>query len=74
MLLNRGIVIEDFADYSGYLSARQNLVYYENNPDIWQSGETANLPTEDWETFKASFINRHIWQYQQLKGETVEIK
>ncbi|RKU14844.1 hypothetical protein C6501_07695 [Candidatus Poribacteria bacterium] len=68
MLLNRGIVIEDFADYSGYLSARQNLVYFENNPIIWQSGETGNLPTEDWETFKASFIDRHIWQYQQLKA------
>jgi len=68
MLLSRGVVIEDFADYSGYLSARQNLVYFKNNPDIWQSGETGNLPTEDWETFKASFIDRHIWQYQQLKA------
>ena len=68
MLLNRGVIIEDFADYSGYLSARQNLVYFENNPDIWQSGETGNLPTEDWETFKASFIDRHIWQYQQIKA------
>ena len=68
MLLNRGVVIEDFADYSGYLSVRQNLVYFENNPDIWQSGETGNLPTENWETFKASFIDRHIWQYQQLKA------
>ena len=67
MLLSRGVVIEDFADYSGYLSARQSLVHYENNPFLWQSGETGILPTEDWETFKASFIDRHIWQYQQLK-------
>lgn len=35
MLLDRGIVIEDFADYSGYLAARANLVYLENNPEIW---------------------------------------
>lgn len=68
MLLNRGVVIEDFTDYSGYLSARQNLVYLENNPDIWQSGETGILFTKDWETFKASFIDRHIWQYQHLKA------
>jgi hypothetical protein len=68
MLLDRGIVIKDFTDYSGYLSARQTLVYFENNPAIWQSGEAGILPTEDWETFKASFIDRHIWQYEHIKA------
>ena len=68
MLLGRGVVIEDFTDYSAYLSARQTLVYFENNPDFWQSGETGISPTEDWETFKASFIDRHIWQYEHLKA------
>ena len=68
MLLNRGLVIEDFADYSGFLAARANLVYLENNPEIWKSGHAGIPPTEDWETFKAAFIDRKIWQYQQIKA------
>lgn len=67
MLLDRGIVIEDFADYSGYLAARANLVYFENTPKIWKDGNAGFPPTEDWETFKAALIDRRIWQYQQIK-------
>ena len=68
MLLNRQLVIEDFADYSGFLAARANLVYLENNPEIWKSGQVGIPPTEDWETFKSAFIDRNIWEYQQIKA------
>ena len=68
MLLNRGIVIEDFTDYSGFLAARANLEYLEKNPEIWKSGHAGIPPTENWETFKAAFIDRKIWQYQQIKA------
>lgn len=53
--------------YSGYLAARANLVYFENNPKIWKDGHGGLPPTQDWETFKAALIDRRIWQYQQIK-------
>ena len=31
--LNRGVVFEDYGDYSGFLSMRHEVIDYENNPD-----------------------------------------
>ena len=67
MLLDKGIVIEDFADYSGYLAVRDSLAYLENNPEMWQTRHVRIPLTEDWETFKAAYIDKKIWQYQQIK-------
>ena len=37
MLLNRGIVIENYDDYSGYMAARAALVKLEYQPELWNS-------------------------------------
>lgn len=51
-LLNKGITIENFKTYSGYLDLRSNIIleeFYTEN---------------DWETVKASYIDTLIQEYQ----------
>lgn len=70
MLLEKGIVIENYKDYSGYMVARSGLVRLENQPEMWNSDIFGIPPTTDWETFKAAYIDRKIWEYQQVRTAT----
>lgn len=66
MLLEKGATIEHFGHYSRYLSLRSNLMMLENRPGEWTSGRYGIPATNDWETYKASYINRKIWENQQI--------
>ena len=68
MLLEKDITIEDSRDYSTYMSMRWHLVLLEHQPDEWVSGKFGISPTEDWEAYKSAYIDRKIWEYQQLKA------
>ena len=57
-LLDRGVTIENFGDYSCYLSKRHTLALLEDNPNLRQSGIFDIPPTEDWETYKAAYIDK----------------
>ena len=70
MLLEKGIVIENYKDYSGYMVARSGLVRLENQPELWNSDIFGIPPTTDWETFKDAYIDRKIWEYQQVRTAT----
>ena len=70
MLLEKGIVIENYKDYSGYMVARRALIRLENHPEIWDSDMFGIPPTTDWETFKSAYIDRKIWEYQQVRTAT----
>ena len=59
-LLDRGVTIENFGDYSRYLSKRHTLALLEDNPNLRQSGIFDILPTEDWETYKTAYIDRLV--------------
>jgi len=66
MLLEKGATIEHFGHYSRYLALRGNLITLENRPDEWTSERNGIPPTNDWETYKASYIDRKIWENQQI--------
>ena len=59
-LLDRGVTIENFGDYSRYLSKRHSLALLEDNPNLRQSGIFDIPPTEDWETYKAAYIDKLV--------------
>jgi len=67
MLLAKGIFIENYKDYSGYMVARSKLVALENQPAMWTSDIFGIPPTTNWETFKEAYIDRKIWEYQQVR-------
>ena len=64
MLLNRGITIENFDDYRVYLSKRHTLAFLEDNPNLRNLKLSSILPTNDWNTYKTTYIdklaNKHI--------------
>ena len=66
MLLEKGVTIENFGDYSRYLALRGNLSVLENRPGEWTSGGYGIAPTEDWDTYKSAYIDRKIWENQQI--------
>ena len=57
-LLDRGVTIENFGDYSCYLSKRHTLALLEDNPNLRQSGIFDIPPMEDWETYTAAYIDK----------------
>ena len=66
MLLKKGLRVGDYSDYSLYMNLRSNLVHLENEPGTWASGQNGIPPTGDWETFREAYINRTVWEYQQI--------
>ncbi len=60
MLLNKGITIESFKAYNGYLNIRSDLILKEfHTKNDWER--------EDWETIKASYIDTQIQEYQDKR-------
>lgn len=66
LLLDKGLRVGDYSDYSLYMNLRSNLVHLQDRPETWASGRDGIPPTNDWETFKKAYINRTVWEYQQI--------
>ena len=58
MLLDKGITIDNFEAYWAYLSKRDELVELEKHPEVWSSGLFDISPTDDWETYKAAYLEQ----------------
>ena len=70
MLLEKGITIKTADAYWEYLFLRDTLVHLERQPQVWTSGFFGIPSTEDWETYKAAYIERELGQIQKrLKNE-----
>ena len=65
--LAQGYTIDSWEDYAGFLTARRNLIGLENAPEVWTSGRLGISPTSDFETYRAAYMDRKIWEYAQLK-------
>ncbi len=74
MLLDRGITIENFHEYSKYLLKRHTLVLLEDHPDLWQSGILDIPPTDDWETYKEAYINKLVKEHTKIRETTAQIE
>ena len=70
LLLERGIIIENFHEYTSHLSRRHALALLEDNPNLWQSGILDIPPTDDWETYKAAYIDKLV----EIEGKKAEIE
>ena len=57
LLLDKGITIDDSFKYASLLSKRYTLALLEDNPNLQQSGFLGIPPTDDWETYKAAYID-----------------
>lgn len=67
ILLDKGFMFGDFGDYSGLMSVRWILVHFEESGQ-WRLGVKGVPHTDDWETFKDAYIDRQIWEEQQIQA------
>ena len=65
MLLDRGITIENFGDYSRYLLQRHTLIFLEDNPNLRQLEILDIPPTDDLETYKAVYLDKLVQRYTE---------
>ena len=74
LLLNKGITIDDSLEYASLLSKRYTLALWEDNPDLQQSGLLDIPPTDDWETYRAAYIDKLVNDHIKIQeaGEQVE--
>ena len=76
-LLERGIIIGTLYEYVSNLSQRHALALLEDNPNLWQSGVLDIPPTDDWETYKAAYIDMLVdieGTKAEIEGTKVEIE
>ena len=65
MFLGKGVVIRNYTDYSHCLGIRGNLIGFERDGN-WVEGTQGVPPMDDWEPFKAAYIDRQVWEQQQM--------
>ncbi|MYA71034.1 hypothetical protein F4Y19_13305 [Candidatus Poribacteria bacterium] len=71
MLLDKGVTIDNFEEYWAYLSKRDELVALEKHPEVWSSGLFGISPTDDWETYKAAYLDQMFEKLHDRKKNAV---
>lgn len=68
LLLDRGITIENFHNYSVHLLKRHTLAFLEDNPDL-RHLEIFDIPPtdDDWETYKAAYIDKLVKHHRKSR-------
>ncbi len=74
LLLDKGITINDSHEYASLLSKRYTLALLEDNPDLQQSGALGIPPTDDWETYKAAYINKLVNDHVKFQEAAKQIE
>ena len=70
MLLNRGVVINDYLDYSGYVGVRESLYFLDQNPEDrrWYAFASSVKYTKNLEKLKERFIDDQISDYEAFRA------
>ena len=71
MLLDKGISVDNFEEYWTYLSKRVELVALEAEPEVWSSGLFGVDPTDDWDTYKAAYLDQMLEKFDRGKQHAV---
>ena len=74
LLLDKSITIDDSHEYASMLSKRYTLALLEDNPDLQQLGILGIPPTDDWETYKATYINKLVNDHIRMREAVEQIE
>ena len=74
LLLDKSITIDDSHEYASMLSKRYTLALLEDNPDLQQLGILGIPPTDDWETYKAAYINKLVNDHIRMREAVEQIE
>jgi len=74
MLLDKGITIEHFGEYASYLSKRHTLAFLKDNPNLRNAGILDILPTDNWETYEAAYIDKLANEHAKLRKAAEQVE
>ena len=74
LLLDKGATIDNSEEYASLLSKRYILALFEDNPDLQQSRIHGIPPTDDWETYKAAYINKLVNDHTKIWAAAKQIE
>ena len=74
LLLDKGITIDSSDEYASMLSERSLLALLEDNPDLYEAGYRGIPPTDDWETYKAAYINKLVSKHTKIRAAAKQIE
>ena len=74
LLLDKGITIDDSLEYASLLSKRYTLALLEDNPDLQQSGFLGIPPADDWETYKAAYIDKLVNDHTKIQKAAEQVE
>ncbi len=74
LLLDKGITIDDSFKYASMLSKRYTLALLEDNPELRQSGFLNIPPADDWETYKAAYIDKLVNDHTKIQASAEQIE
>ena len=74
LFLDKGITIEDSLEYASLLSKRYTLALLEDNPDLQQSEFLGIPPTDDWDTYRAAYIDKLVNDHTKIQKSTEQIE
>ena len=74
LLLDKGITIDNSDEYASLLSERYLLILLEDNPDLYEAGYRGIPPTDDWETYKAAYINKLVSKHTKIRAAAKQIE
>ena len=72
--MDKGVTIETFDDYRVYLSKRHTLIFLEDNPNFRKADILDIPPTDDWETYKAAYIEKLIMDYAKIREVSEQVE
>ena len=74
LLLDKGITIDDSFAYASLLSKRYTLALLEDNPDLQQSEFLGIPPTDNWETYKAAYIDKLVNDHTKIQKAAEQVE
>ncbi|MDE0481883.1 MAG: hypothetical protein OXI67_04825 [Candidatus Poribacteria bacterium] len=74
MLLDKGITIGHFGEYASYLSKRHTLAFLKDNPNLRNAVILDILPTDNWETYKAAYIDKLANEHAKLQKAAEQVE
>ncbi len=73
LMLEKGITINYLFDYLYCMADRYQLAFLENHPELWKTGIQGIPPSDNWNNYKAAYLEELVKDYNQHRHFVVEV-
>ena len=73
LMLEKGITINYLFDYLYCMADRYQLAFLENHPELWKAGIQGIPPSDNWNNYKAAYLEELVKDYNQHRHFVAEV-